>query len=115
MTFEFKNYKIYLIAFFCILLIVVLCANLINYYINGFTKTITVKDKYITSVAAAIYTIADSNNTIYQIKNVWFIGDFDKVENYNFINVGGTYKVKGYGFRFDMFGIYPTIYDVEKV
>lgn len=99
--------------------IVFLSANIINYIFNGFEKTITIKDKYIYNSYAKYnssphYKIVDTNNSIYNVDNVWFIGDFNEAEDYNLMNKGETYKVKGYGFRVDFLGWYPTIYNVQK-
>ena len=109
----------YIYIIFGILIIVLLLSNIINYIFNGFEKTITIKDKYIYNTNAkysssTIYNIVDTNNSIYNVDNVWFIGDFNEAEDYNLMNKGETYKVKGYGFRVDFLGWYPTIYNIQK-
>ena len=102
-----------------ILIIVFLLSNIINYIFNEFEKTIAIKDKYIYNTygrygSSTFYNVVDTNNSIYNVVNVWFIGDFNRVEDYNLMNKGDTYKVKGYGFRVDFLGWYPTIYNVQK-
>ena len=109
----------YILIILIILFIVFLSANIINYIFNGFEKTITIKDKYIYNSYAKYsssthYKIVDTNNSIYNVDNVWFIGDFNEAEDYNLMNKDETYKVKGYGFRVDFLGWYPTIYNIQK-
>ena len=99
---------------FIIIFIVVLFAGVINYIFNSFEITITIKDKYIKSYRQTTYTVVDTNNNIYNVNNAWFIGDFNKAEDYNLMDKGSTYKVKGFGFRVDMLGWYPTIYNIQK-
>ena len=91
--------------------------NVIFYFIFGFENIITIKDKYVVSryKGGIIYYIVDSNNNIYEIDNVWFLADFNKAEDYNLINKGEQYKVKGYGFRADFLGLYPSIYNITKI
>jgi len=102
----------YVIIFFLILIFI----QVIFYFILGFENIITIKDKYVVSgnKSGIFYYIVDNNNSIYKVENVWFLGDFNKAEDYNSINKGDTYKVKGYGFRNDMLSIYPTIYNITK-
>ena len=52
---------------------------------------------------------------IYNIKNVWFIADFNSAEEYNSVKIGQTYKVKGFGIRINFLGWYPTIYELTDL
>jgi hypothetical protein len=110
----------YFTIFILILIIVFLLSNLINYIYNGFEITITIKDKYIYTTysrysSSPNYVIVDTNNNIYNIDDVWFIGDFNDAEDYNSIKIGQTYKVQGYGFRLNFLKLYPTIYKITPV
>lgn len=109
----FYNPTSYVIIFFLILIFI----NIILYFATGFENIITIKDKYVVSgyKSGIIYYIVDSNNKIYIVDNVWFLADFNKAEDYNLINKGEQYKVKGFGFRFDVFSIYPQIYNITKI
>jgi hypothetical protein len=102
----------YVIIFFLILIFI----QVIFYFIFGFENIITIKDKYVVSgyKGEIKYYIVDNNNNLYIVDNVWFLGDFNKAEDYNLLNKDDTYKVKGYGFRIDMLSIYPTIYNITK-
>ena len=97
------------------LLIIIILIDYINFAITNFSTTITVKNKYVIGLKNSTkYTITDNNDKVYNVNNVWFIGAFTRAESFSALTVGGTYTVKGYGFNFDMFSIYPTIYNVSK-
>jgi len=108
-----NNPILIIIAFFLIIIFI----NVILYFATRFENIITIKDKYVVSgyKGGIIYYIVDSNNKIYIIDNVWFLADFNKAEDYNLINKGEQYKVKGFGFTFDVFSIYPKIYNLTKI
>ncbi len=108
-----SNIHFMIIKVFIIIFILLLSISIINYIFNGFEITITIKDKYIKSYRKTTYTVVDTNNNIYNVDNAWFIGDFNKAEDYNVMNKGEKYKVKGFGFRVDMLGWYPSIYNVQ--
>ena len=105
-----KN-KFNFILFLIIILMIIL--NIILYYTTQFEKTITIKDKYTRyRRVSSNYNIVDEENTIYQVDNVWFKFDFDRAEDYNKLEKGKKYKVKGYGIRLPVFDIYKIIYEV---
>ena len=105
-----------IIIIFIVIVIASFFSNLILFFTKSFEHTITIKDKSILSNRSnSTYRIVDTNNNIYNVVNVWFIGDFNRSEDYYFVNIGQTYKVKGYGIRIDALGIYPSIYTITKV
>ena len=110
---KFNNY---FIIFSVITLIILLFINVILYIFKKFENTITIKEKYVYSTRySPQYVIVDSNNNIYNIKNVWFIADFNSAEEYNSVKIGQTYKVKGFGIRVNFLGWYPTIYELTDL
>lgn len=83
---------------------------------TGFENTITIKDKYTRyRRKGSNYNIVDSDNNIYQIGNLWFKGDFNRVDDYAKINIGDTYIVKGCGIRVPILDWYKQIYELKKV
>ncbi len=111
-----SNIHFMIIKVFIIIFILLLSISIINYIFNGFEITITIKDKYSNYYRhrqITYYTVVDTNNNIYNVNNSWFNRDFNKAEeDYNLLNKGATYKVKGHGFKVDMLGVYPIIYNV---
>jgi hypothetical protein len=113
---RFYNEKKYYILFFIIILIISLLIPLILYFTSKFEKTITIKEKYTRyRRRSSNYNIVDNENNVYQIGNLWFKGDFNRGDDYAKINIGDTYKVKGYGFRVPFIDMYKQIYEVEQV
>ena len=102
------NYVFILIIIFIIPAII----DIVLYYTTPFEKTITIKDKYTRYRKGSNYNVADENNTIYQVDNIWFKLDFNRAEDYNKLEKNKTYKVRGYGIRFPMLDIYKKIYYV---
>lgn len=106
------------IYFFVIVGVILLVAGLMKtilYYIfTSFEKTITVKDKYTRYRRnGSNYNVVDTNNEVYQLDNLWFKGDFDRAEDYNILEKGKKYKVKGYGLRLPIFDSYKRIYSIK--
>lgn len=88
--------------------------NIVLYYTTHFEKTITIKDKYTRYRRyGSNYNVVDENNNIYQVGNVWFKLDFNRAEDYNKLEKGKKYKVKGYGIRIPMIDMYKNIYQVD--
>jgi len=88
--------------------------NLILFYNTEFEKEITIKEKYVVNYKSNFnYYIISTENKIYNISNVWWKGDFNNAEDYAQLNVGKTYRVKGYGIRVPFLSIHYKIYSVE--
>ena len=112
---EILDFILKYIYLFILIIIVIIPAiiNIVLYYITHFEKTITIKDKYTRYRRyGSNYNIVDENNTIYQVGNVWFKMNFDRAEDYNKLEKGKKYKVKGYGIRLPMLDTYKKIYYV---
>jgi hypothetical protein len=85
---------------------------------SAFEKDITIAKKY-TSIAGFRYSytqyrIVTNDDSIYQVSNVWWRADFNNEEDWNALEIGKTYRVKGWGYRVPLFGIYPNIYEIAK-
>jgi hypothetical protein len=88
--------------------------NVILYFGTQFTKNITIKDKYIRyRRSASNYHVVDVEGNIYQIRNVWFMADFNRAEDYQTLEKGKIFNVSGYGIRIPFLGMYPSIYRVN--
>ena len=100
-------WKIDAVRWFIYLSVILMLFNVGIYYYTQFEKTIIVKDKYLRyRKGGSSYHIVADNGDIYQIVNLWFKGDFDRAEDYTKLEIGKTYKVKGYGYRFGMLDSY---------
>ena len=83
---------------------------------SAFEKEITIAKKY-TSIggvryAYTQYMIVATDGSIYQVSNVWWHADFNNEEDWNALEIGKTYRVKGWGYRVPLFGMYPNIYKI---
>lgn len=90
----------------------------LTFYLTRFEKVITIRDKLIrhrqrgTRYRRRVthYKVVDLNNTIYQLDNLWFFGDFKRSDDYVDIESRKSYIIQGYGYRWALLGIYPKIY-----
>jgi hypothetical protein len=112
-----EKYRYYfIIAFLVTIIVIAFLVPVITYYMTQFEKVITIKDKYTRyRRRGSNYNIVDANGHIYQVDNLWFKGDFNRSNDYVALAVGGTYRVKGYGYRFGMMDSYQKIYAFEEV
>tara|TARA_B100000795_G_scaffold123511_1_gene92053 strand:- start:225 stop:563 length:339 start_codon:yes stop_codon:yes gene_type:complete len=112
MEFTFKQ-KIYFFIFF-IFIFFKFFFKIIVFYATKFETEITIKNKYIRPRRrGANYMVVDENDTLYMVNNLWFIGDFNRAEDWTKIKVGSKYKVKGYSGRVPALDIYPIIYNIK--
>lgn len=82
---------------------------------TSFEKKIQVKEKYMSGYkGGGRYFIVDSEDNVYQLVDIWFLGEFDRGSDYAKINKGETYTVKGYGIRIPVISHFPRIYDLSK-
>ena len=106
-------------ATLALLVIVALAIWSITYYnTTKFTKTITVRKVYTRNRSKNTgdqYFVVDTDNKVYQVDNLWFKLDFNRADDWASLIEGHTYKVSGYGMRFGVADMYPTITSVEKV
>ena len=104
------------ILWFIVFLIVI---NFIYIMNTEFEKEITIKEKYIATSYSRYsstpnYFIVSSDNKTYTIVNLWWKGEFDNSDDYAKLNVGETYRVKGYGIRIPLLSMHPNIYTIGK-
>lgn len=100
---------------FCVIIVVLFVGGLIYQLFTGFTKTITVSKTYTDIVggrysSSSRYMVVDTNNNIYNFSDVWWRGDFNRVEEWNELKPGKKYRVNGWGYRVQWLGQYPQIY-----
>ncbi len=96
-----------------IIILIITVVKVIVYYYTKFETTVTIKDKYIRyRKNDSGYHVVDEDGTIYQIGNLWFNNDFNRAEDYNSLEKGKTYNVKGFGYRFAMLDSYKIIYEI---
>ena len=98
--------------------IFILVFPIIFYYSTSFEKDITIKEKYTSQVygrygnSTPIYYVVASDDTTYQLINMWWKFDFNNIDDYGKLNVGKTYRVKGYGKRIPFLSMVHNIYDI---
>ena len=112
---DFSKIIIPLAIFFVIVFIIVL--PLIFYYSTSFEKDITVKEKYSSQLygkygKTGLYYVVATDDTTYQIVNMWWKFDFNNIDDYAKLNIGKTYRVKGYSARIPFLGMVYKIYDI---
>lgn len=96
-------------VFFSLFLSTISC-KIIYYNTTYIKKDIIIKNKYIlNNYNNNSYIFSDINNNIYSIKNEWWKLNFNKVENWNKIQLNQKYTIYGYGIRLKFFDSYPNI------
>jgi hypothetical protein len=98
-------------------LIFIILFPIIFYYSTSFEKDITIKEKYISQAGkygnTPIYYVVANDDTTYQIVNMWWKFDFNTIDDYGKLNIGKTYRVKGYGKRIPFLNMVHNIYDIS--
>ena len=100
-------------SFFIIIFILSIIFKIIYDFSTPFTKTITVKEKYLRNAGRRrkdVYMIVDTDNNIYQLTDVWYRGEFNMANDYIGLEVGKKYKITGYGKRIHFLSWYPSVY-----
>lgn len=99
-----------------IVLVLFLILTMIFQLGSAFEKEIKIAKKYTTiggvRYPVTYYMIVTTDGAIYQVSNVWWRADFNNAEDWNNMNIGNTYRVKGWGYRIPFFGMYPNIYKI---
>ena len=102
--------------FIILIFILFIIKTPILYYLTNFEKIITIKDKYTRyRKSTSNYNITDTDGNVYKIGNLWIKFDFNRGNDYAKVDIGKTYKVKGYGFRAGFLNTYENIYELEEV
>lgn len=109
------NYIIYKI--FVLIIIIYIVLTLIFCYSTYFTKTIQIKSiNYMKNTNNhGLNIIADTDNNIYTVHNSLYYGFFTASELYSNFTVGQSYKIKGYGLRVPILGMYPNVYSAMNI
>ncbi len=93
--------------------IISIVGNFIYFYNSTFEKDIIVKEKYNRfNSKTTDYFVVATDDTIYNVVNVWWKGEFNQADDYAKLDAGKTYHVKGYGIRVPFLGMYHKIYDI---
>lgn len=96
-----------------LLLVIWIIGSILMIYSTTFTKTITIKEKYVKPSKKSTYRIIDENGNNYELADSIFLLEFDSADDYSKLEEGKTYKVYGYWFRFPMLSWFPRIYKIE--
>lgn len=108
-----QDYKFFIFILFIIFSVHII--DFIKYLFTNFELYITIKEK-ITMPAynRGAYRIVDTNNNIFEIRDVWFFGDFNTANDYVMLKEGKTYKMYGFGARINFMSNYPIVYKFEE-
>jgi len=107
------NFEIIIVKIFIGIFIIGIVGNFIYFYNSTFEKDIVVKEKYNRYRSKSTdYFVVATDNTIYNVVDVWWKGEFDQADDYAKLDAGKTYRVKGYGIRVPFLGMYHKIYDI---
>ena len=101
---------------FIFLVVFFLVTTMVYSYFTSFEKKITVKEK--DSVKTGKYgknIVSDTDGNVYTIENSMFYDFFTAIELFTKIELNQSYKVKGFGYRIPILGIYPNIISASKV
>lgn len=95
-----------------LLLVIWIICSILMIYSTQFTKTITIKEKYVKPQGryGSRYRIIDENGNNYELTDSIFLLEFDSADDYSKLQEGKTYKVYGYWFRFPILSWFPRIY-----
>jgi hypothetical protein len=88
--------------FFLLIVVIPITIKYIYYITTRFETTITIKNKYKKFNSPEhdyddLLIIEDTNGVSYYVTNLFFKLDFNKEEDYKNLEIGKTYKLKGYG------------------
>ena len=100
---------------FIFLVVFFLVTSMVYSYFTSFEKVITVKEK--DSMRTGKYgknIISDTDGNVYTIENSMFYDFFTAMELFTKIELNQSYKVKGFGYRIPILGIYPNIIKASK-
>lgn len=111
---KFMRERFQYIKWLILVLIVWVVVSVVSVYFTQFTRTITIKEKYVKPGKRGKFRIIDTNGENYEIVDNLFLLEFDSADDYGNIEVGGTYTVHGYWFRVPIFSWFPRIYKVKN-
>lgn len=100
---------------FIFLVVFFLVTSIVYSYFTSFEKIITVKEK--DSVRTGKYgknIVSDTDGNVYTIENSILYDFFTAMELFTEIELNQSYKVKGFGYRIPILGVYPNIISASK-
>ena len=98
-----------------ILLLFHVFRNFIFYVLTKFTKTITVKNTYVSDTCKDLipnYILIDSNNNLYEIVNMPWLLDYNKEHDFGKLVPGNKVVITGYSYYLPLIS-HPYVYNVE--
>jgi hypothetical protein len=101
---------------FVLLIVFFFVTSMVYSHFTSFEKIITVKEK--DSMRSGKYgqnIIADTDGNVYTVSNSVFYDFFTAMELFAKIELNQAYKIKGFGYRIPVLGIYPNIISASKV
>ena len=97
-------------------ILVLFLSNLIFTYITRFEKIITIDEKFAYGQKNGnSQSVSDKDNNVYEIRNSIYLFHFTSAEVFNNLDINSTFKVKGYGYRIPVLGMFPNIYHASIV
>lgn len=112
------NIKFAFVKFFFIIIIIPLLIKYFYYKFTKFNIIITIKNKFKKfnspdSDFDDLLIIEDSFENFYNVTNLFFKLDFNKEDDFKSLEIGKTYKLKGYGIN-NTFFPYKNIYEIVE-
>lgn len=110
----FSKLNIYtLILTFIIIMVII---NLAAIFLTKFTKTVTIKEKYVRPSRRYMkYQFSDEEGNTYQLTDSMYLLEFDSADDYSKISEGSTYKIYGYWFRLPLLSWFPQVYKLSSM
>lgn len=96
-----------------LLLLLWMVISILSIYSTKFVKKITIKEKYVKPSKKSKYRVIDDDGNNYEIADSVFLLEFNSADDYANLEVGKTYTVYGYWFRFPIMSWFPQIYKFE--
>jgi hypothetical protein len=112
-----KNFIKVLQSYYPFLIVVFLwlVLSFLYIYFTQFEKEIIIDEKFTYSNKGLSQSISDKNNIVYVVNNSLFYFHFTSTEVFNSLDIENKYKVKGYGIRVPIFGMFPNIIKADKI
>ena len=115
-----NNIKTSFIKLFILIILIPICFKYLYYFKTKFEITITIKNKYKSFNSPEndyddVLIIEATNGNSYYVTNLFFKLDFNKEQDYKNLEIGKTYKLKGYGIKNRIFEKQNIYEIVEKI
>ena len=115
--FKVTSIKDTFIKLFLLIIVLPIVIKYIYFTLTSFETKLTITHKYKKYNSPDndyddLLILVDDNNNKYNVTNLFFKFDFNKEEDWNYLQINKSYKVKGYGFEIPTIGIYKNIYEI---